>query len=375
MPTRQRIMLDDYPWDKIEETKRFLRSLYAEAPPARPGIIMHPPPLDIPRRPSPYAEGTPENEAWNLVENLRRRPVGIDDYVPTAGTGAGTCPFATAFGCRDEVLNNLHWVAPVIKNPADIRSLRKPKKTDGLLGSFLDQTRRHADHLDERIPIRIIDFQSPFTTVEQILGSDLFFMMPYDHPGELKTIMDITTDLCIEFISEQMQIAGPRCCPGLWPTFWFPKEAGVQMSDDNMVNVSPEIYEEFVVPFNNRISDAFGGLFLHSCVIKEANIPSIKKIRRLTGLNCDVSNSVSPHRLIQEFGQRSVVAPHVYMNSTTNFPSYAALMEWFAGAWTPGTRYFMHPCSVMYVPADAREIKFNLQEVQAAMRRFGVLYP
>ena len=117
--------------------------------------------------------------------------------------------------------------------------------------------------------------------VEQMLGSSAFFLM------------DVVTDFAIDFFAAQIEAAGPNCCPGIWPSFWFPRRAGIQMSDDNLVNVSPEVYAEFVVPYNNRVSEAFGGIFLHSCTIKEACLPVLHDLTGLTGINCDISTSVS----------------------------------------------------------------------------------
>lgn len=366
----RRLMLDDYPWEAVERAKGFIRSLYAVLPPERPGVMTHPKPSGSPVGAPPEGLDDTEGAAWSAVEAFRRRPAGMDDFVPAVGTDDGACSIATAFGCPEKVVDGLRWVEPAITNPGDIKRARMPKTTDGSLGSILERTRRYVDLLDERIGIRTIDFQGPFTTVEQILGEELFFMMPYEHPDELRTLMDVVTDFSIEFLSEQMRTAGDRCCPGVWPSFWFPKEAGTLMSDDDLSSVTPGIYDEFVTPYNNRVSDAFGGLFLHSCVIKEEHIPVIKKIRRLTGVNCDVSNGVPPARLLEEFGSTAVVAPHVYMNSSTNLKSYAELMAWLLEPWRPGHRYFMHPCKVMRLPDESRDLPFDMEAVLSAMSCF-----
>jgi len=225
----------------------------------------------------------------------------------------------------------------------------------------------YAEFADERMPIRVMDFQSPFTTVEQMLGSELFFTMPYDEPKRLHAIMDVVTDFAIAFFLAQRAAAGPNACPGIWPPLWFPREAGIQMSDDNLVNVSPEVYEEFVVPYNNRIADAFGGLFLHSCTITEPALPALKKLRRLTGVNCDISTSVSTERLLQEFGAHTVVAPHAYINTNTDFRDYGAFMRATLSGWRPGLRLFVYPCSVLYQPSTSRELRFQEAETRAVL--------
>ena len=139
------------------------------------------------------------------------------------------------------------------------------------------------------------------------------------------------------------------------------------MSDDNLVNVSPEVYDEFVVPYNNRISAAFGGLFLHSCTIKANNLPSLRKLHGLTGINCDISTSVTTAQLLETFGDQVVVAPHAYINTETNFHSYADFTRAVLAGWRAGKRLFIHPCSVLYQPDSAAEIPFNLEETRAVL--------
>jgi hypothetical protein len=92
-------------------------------------------------------------------------------------------------------------------------------------------------------------------------------------------------------------------------------------------------------------------------------------IRPLTGINCDISTSVTTGRLLREFGDHAVVAPHAYINTNTNFQSYGEFMDAVLAEWVPGKRLFIHPCSVMYIPSLAREIRFHEAEVRAALTR------
>lgn len=369
-----RFALPEYPWSEVEKTKTFIRALFKGPAPDRPGCVVHHRPAPgaaAPARGEPPAELTElQRNAWHAVQAIRQRPPGRDDYVPILGTGAGTCAMATAFGCPETTATGVCWVEPCIRTSADMDRVRKPAVTAGKLGGVLAQTRSYADAVDERVAIGIMDFQSPFTTVEQMLGSDLFFTLPYDDPRRFKALMDVVTDYAIEFFQAQLAMAGPNACRGSWPGIWFPPEAGIQMSDDNMVNVSPAIYEEFVVPYNNRIAAAFGGLFLHSCTIKEANLPPLAKIRGLTGVNCDISTSVSPRRLCEFFENRILVAPHAYINTDTDFKSYAEFMAYVLDGWQPGRRLFIYPCTVLYMKATSTELAFNAAEVRAALNAF-----
>ncbi len=361
-----RMPMQDYPWEQVEETKAFISQLFAGEAPDRPGCLVHPAPVALPEMAPPAGLSEMQRSVWQQQEALRRRPLGGDDFVPTIGTGAGTCAMATAFGCVESQASGVYWVDPCITRMEQIDALTKPALDAGKLGWVLEQTRTYAACADERLPIRIMDFQSPFTTIEQMLGSDLFFLMPYDEPDRLHRLMDVVTDYAIDFFTAQRAAAGPNCCLGGWPPIWFP--FGIQMSDDNLVNVSPEVYAEFVVPYNSRIAEAFGGLFLHSCVITEASLAAIKQIKGLTGINTDISSSVSTARLMEEFPD-ILIAPHAYINTNTNFHSYAEYMDCVLEGWQPGKRLFIYPCSVLYQPDTSQEIRFNEAEARDVLER------
>lgn len=367
MPVK-RLTLNDYPWDKVKSTRSFITRLFSGAAPDRPACIVHSKPVDTPPPQDPPDGLTPwQTTVWQATEDIRRRPVGYDDSVPALGTGAGTCAMATAFGAEETNVSGLYWVKPCITSPSQIDTLKKPRVTDGKLGAILDQTKAYAEYADERIAISIMDFQSPFTTVEQMLGSEMFFTMPYDEPERLKALMNIVTDYAIDFFKAQMKAAGPNCRHGIWPGIWFPKCAGIQMSDDNLVNVSPEVYEEFVVPYNNRISKAFGGLFLHSCTITANHLPVLKKLEGITGVNCDLSTSVPIAALLDAFGDHAVVAPHAYVNTNTNYTGYDEFMRSIVSVWKPGKRLFIYPCTVMFIPKTSREIRFDEAEARTVL--------
>lgn len=364
-----RLTMQDYPWAQVAATQDLLTRVFAGEVPDRPAAIVHPAALALPEVAPPAGLDAVQQRVWQTQEGFRRRPLGGDDFVPAIGVGAGTCAMATAFGCRESEASGVYWVEPCITRLEEIDTLRKPAVTDGKLGGVLAETRACAACADERMPIRVMDFQSPFTTVEQMLGSDRFFLMPYDEPARLHALMDVVTDYAIDFFTAQMDAAGPQCCPGSWPSFWFPRCAGIQMSDDNLVNVSPDVYVEFVVPYNNRIAQAFGGLFLHSCTITEAHLPALQALRGLTGINCDISTSVSTARLLELFGDDIAICPHAYINTNTNFPHSGAFMDEVLSGWRPGKRLFIYPCTVLYLPDEAHEVPFDEPRSRAALER------
>ena len=61
---------------------------------------------------------------------------------------------------------------------------------------------------------------------------------------------------------------------------------GVCISDDDCGLMSPQMYREFVVPYNSRVFRAFGGGTLHFCGSAEHQIENFPATEGLTGINC-----------------------------------------------------------------------------------------
>jgi hypothetical protein len=364
----QTFILDDYPWDIVESTKRFITQLFFGEPPDRPAAIIHPAATAEPPQPPAHLSAY-ERDAWTQVEGIRRRPVGADDFVPALSTTISTCALATAFGAREEKRGDVTWVKPALTSNDDIDHLRMPAVTDGRLGEVLERTRVFAGVTDERLPIRVMDFQSPFTTVEQLLGSERFFTVQYDDPARLHHLMDAVTDFAIEFFKTQAEVAGDRVCLGSWPPIWFPPGAGPHVSEDNIVNVSPEAFEEFALPYSNRIAEAFGGFFLHSCVIKEKHLPSIMRLEHLRGYNCDISDSAPVSFFLERLPDDVVFAPHAYTNADTNFAGFGDFFRACLEHWNERRRLFIYPCPVMYIPERAEEITFDEASARAELEK------
>jgi len=116
-----------------------------------------------------------------------------------------------------------------------------------------------------RSDIRFVtpDFQGPLNTAAQIIKQDEFLVALYTEPKKVHEFLGRVTDTLIEFqrrIRAQVRVDG-----NIWPYIWLPKEFGVVITEDLMPLLSPELYKEFGIPYLKRISEAFGGLFLHSC--------------------------------------------------------------------------------------------------------------
>ena len=86
----------------------------------------------------------------------------------------------------------------------------------------------------------------------------------YEHPAELRRLMEIGLDFNVRFEEAQMDVIGLHedgCF--VWLAGWAPFERAVSMSVDGYVICSVKTYAEFGFEYNQRLIDHFGHGLMH----------------------------------------------------------------------------------------------------------------
>jgi uroporphyrinogen-III decarboxylase len=192
-----------------------------------------------------------------------------DDFVPYLMPWFGTAVVASAFGCQINFNPKLDPAAdphfyPVV-TAEDVRKLQIPDPNkDGLMPRVLDVQRymKRASFL----PVGVTDLQGPLTTANQLMGYDKLIYLMTDDPSAAHELMEKVTEALICWVKAQKTVIGEPLteCIGV-QQFYTGRHAGIWISDDDTVIMSPKYYREFVVPYNSRLLKAFGGGCLHFC--------------------------------------------------------------------------------------------------------------
>lgn len=153
----------------------------------------------------------------------------------------------------------IEHVAETIDEALDIQPVRNPD-LDSSLVIYRELCRQTG-----RKDIRFVspDFQGPLNAAAQIMKQDEFLVALYTEPTKVHKFLNRITTALIEFmktLQSQVHVDG-----NIWPYIWLPQEVGVVVTEDMMPLLSPELYKEFGLPYLKRISDTFGGVFVHSC--------------------------------------------------------------------------------------------------------------
>ncbi|MFH1006655.1 MAG: uroporphyrinogen decarboxylase family protein [Candidatus Latescibacterota bacterium] len=234
------------------------------------------------------------------------------DFIPSVGPVDFVIGIPSAFGCEIVQPQGAHpWVKPLITDCSEIYRLKKPKATDGLLGKALEATRCLVDKTGDSYPIRMVNIQGPLTNAGYLLGDSELLLALYDHPKEMHTLLDMITDVMIEFVHAQRALVG-EFNPIVHCPDWIPDGYGIGIPDDYAGVLSPALYEEFALPYNNRLSHEFGGIGIHSCGHSEGVWDVFLKHENLRVVNFELTDN-SFEKAVELFSGKAVIAPHAPM--------------------------------------------------------------
>jgi hypothetical protein len=261
-----------------------------------------------------------------------------DDNVPALSAYLGSYIQATAFGAEEKTFEDGHkyLAGPVIFSPSDIAKMRPLPIASTLLGKQVAVLRHLAENTDNRYLIRCGDIQNPLGVAAMLWDTSDFYISLKEHPQAVHQLLEMITEVTIEYVY-QMKTACPKLLPMAWPTIWTPPDRGIYLADDTMALVSPAIYEEFGVQYNNRLSREFGGLMLHSCTTNERYFNSIIKNEGLRSINFAAQYSSDMKKIFQFFGGRVVILPHYVHGDHPQIGTLPEFIEKVLDCWTPQT--------------------------------------
>jgi len=344
---------------QVEQSKAFLRRLWALENDERPGFMIgYVGPRVKNGKPIPSAlfstEGpdTVRDRILDPAKFLRAQVAEIEaqmalkgDFVPSLCPTLGLVGIPSAFGC--EVVwweNDLPAVRPVFAEGAEeITPLPMPGVRDGQLGRMLDYTRYFIEQTGGQYPIRMSDIQGPIDSAALILGHNNFLLMMYTNPQVVHRLLQQITELTIAFVQAQREIAtrlGSEFIPSMFQP-WLPDGGGISISNDECVMMSAEMHDTFNVPYLNQLSDAFGGVYLHSCGKWTHQFPSLAKVHNLRGHEFGASEATF-EPVLEHFGGQIALACRVGLHRDLKFGGMSDFVQRVQSAAKTYRGLFLH---------------------------------
>jgi len=262
--------IPDIPGDLVERAKTELTRVWEGEQVDRPAFI-------VGWQAENYRIKLPVTERLNNPErDLRHNLATVDNEIEALHEGFcnvpsmlpyfGPCVLASAFGCEveyTEAEGGLPWAHPLIHQPQEVYSIKKPDiRNSGLCKTVLERMAFFRDATDGKIPIRCTDTQSPADVASQVWHYEDFLAAMYTDPEEVHHLMRLVTDASIEFLYAQKETAHNLFAYGILDV-WHHR--GVHLCDDIAAIISPELFNEFVSPYNEELAREFDGQIIHCC--------------------------------------------------------------------------------------------------------------
>jgi len=221
-------------------------------------------------------------------EELHRSREGVYDYgLPNIKPNQGIGIVAAAFGCEYTVNDEADpWIKPIIgeENAEDVYKLKVPDMENN---PVLKKAWKHIKSLEElsSLPLRMVNVPSPLVTASMIWDYTSFIEALLVFPDEVHELMSKVTEATILYIREQFRRINNLFSVGHESICPIPRNAGVRISDDTSALLSPNLYREFGVKYNSKISREFGGIVIHSCGDVHNVAPVMMETEGLKGLD------------------------------------------------------------------------------------------
>jgi hypothetical protein len=145
-----------------------------------------------------------------------------------------------------------------------------------------------------KLPMSFADAQSPLNASTMIVNNTNLLTDLLIDSEQVKQFLDILANLSIDFINEQKKLIGD-CLANPGHGFASARNfSGYGQSDDNIVMLSNEQYDDCALHSFEKVGQAFGGPALHSCGNWSDKLPLLPKINGLKAVDAAFSTETDP---------------------------------------------------------------------------------
>ncbi len=252
-------------------------------------------------------------------------------------------------------------IKPVIRTAEDALKVRpeKPDGGDAAKAALLYNQLCKNMHIKD-LYCSFIDIQGPLNTAALLWEQTEFMMAMLTESEAVHQLLSEVTDQIIGVIKTMIcsikKMSGP-----LWPFIWLPSDIGVGITEDYMPLISADLYKEFGVPYVKKISDAFGGLFIHCCGEYEHQLDNLTQSGiNVLGMEFHYPH-VKPEVLFKAFGNSAVFVPYISPQGKDRFPTRSEYFRYLKEMRLPETRLWF------ILDSDEEDFKEQVKIIESMM--------
>lgn len=352
---RDYLPLDDRQHARLERLETHYRSFVEQPEQAGPLCIVQTPVDGLPTWEERVAD--PRLMLRAELDSLRPHLEMEDDRLATVRVQFGTAQIPAAFGCTLALpTNSLPAAASHVLHAArDVYTLDQPALDAGWYGKLRAFTECFREELPAGIAIQHPDIQSPFNNAHLIRGNDILLDF-YDDPEAVCALLDLITDYMLLLVPHlKRMISDDPAWFYDWGALW---KGAVRLSNCSLHMISPQWYDEYVLPRDRRLLEALGGGRIHYCGSIFEVVPSFFRIPGMSGLDIDA-------QFLDPWAVAKVTPAHAVLcvGMESDSPQWARLLS---GDW-PLHRNLI----IMLVANSFAKGKAGLAQFRAAAAKLG----
>ena len=127
------------------------------------------------------------------------------------------------------------------------------------------------------------DLQGPFDDAHLLIGSDIYMEL-YDNPDFVHGLLQLITDTYIQFMHRTLSLIGSEF-DGYnyhWGSIY---KGNITLRNDSAVSLSPDMYREFSMKYDDIIAKEFKSAGMHYCGQNEVWLPAMLQEADIRSLN------------------------------------------------------------------------------------------
>ena len=253
------------------------------------------------------------NLEW-MARSLRLLP---DDYIPVVRITQGYLTIASMFGCHIHWSDDPNQPPGVLEHPItdyqQVYSLKRPGIEAGMMPENLRRMRLFAESLPPDVSLTGVDIGGPLNNMKDLLDTNLFYTSFYDDPPAVHHLLDLLTAVQLEAMQALLAAAGGdlgRFGSLDFDPVWHPGKYISFCSDDVCATLGPKTFEQFSLPYNDRLYAPWGSGGLHNCGPHPCKAMYTRHQRPVKYLNCSHHFSQKDYPALREvFAGWGVIEP------------------------------------------------------------------
>lgn len=201
----------------------------------------------------------------------------------------GTIFIPSMFGLKYELpKDTFAWLTSRLTKD-EIKKFKIPNlnKVD-IMKRAIEYLQFFQEELPEWIHVYLPDTLGPFEIAHSVYGDNIFYEI-YDDPAFIHYLLNICTELYIQVTEKLKKVIGEEresCYHGhALVRGIYMRNGGTRISEDSATLLSPEHIDEFVIPYDKRALEAFGGGFVHYCGKHEYLLEAYLKLEEVRAVN------------------------------------------------------------------------------------------